>query len=243
MFVTDPARAGRICFGLGVAGSGVMQIGNAEFVRIVTALPEWVLSQPAIAVACGVVLLGIGAAIVAGWRTRVAAIALVVLLAVALALKIPGIASNPWAGFVWTNPAKVLALVGGALLVGGGSPRLAILPGVFLLICGIQHFVYAGFVDTLVPAWIPPGARFWTYLSAVALIAGGIGMLVDRTRHPAALLSSVMIFLWVPMLHIPRAIGMHSANELAGVFEALAIAGVCLLAARPVKSAVRPKAG
>jgi uncharacterized membrane protein len=132
---------------------------------------------------------------------------------------------------VWTNPAKLLALAGGALLAAGGSLRLAILPGVFLLICGIQHFVYAGFVDTLVPAWIPPGARFWTYFSAVALIAGGAGMLLSKTRRSAALLSGVMIFLWVPMLHLPRAVGMRNADELAGVFEALAIAGVCWLAA------------
>jgi hypothetical protein len=48
----------------------------------------------------------------------------------------------------------------------------------------------------------------------------------------AACLSAVMIFLWVLLLHIPRAFaGPNHANETAGVFEALAISGVALLVA------------
>jgi hypothetical protein len=41
-----------------------------------------------------------------------------------------------------------------------------------------------------------------------------------------------MIFLWVLLLHIPRALaGPNHANETAGIFEALAISGVALLVA------------
>ncbi len=41
-----------------------------------------------------------------------------------------------------------------------------------------------------------------------------------------------MIFLWVLLLHIPRALaGPNHANETAGVFEALAISGVALIVA------------
>jgi hypothetical protein len=35
----------------------------------------------------------------------------------------------------------------------------------FLILGGIQHFVYADFVARLVPAWIP-GSHFWVYLPA-----------------------------------------------------------------------------
>jgi len=107
-----------------------------------------------------------------------------------------------------------------------------VLLAVFLIICGVQHFVYAGFVDTLVPAWIPPGQRFWTYFTGVALFAGGVGLLFRGTVRTAALLSGVMVFFWVLLLHIPRAVSeTNQANELAGVFEALAISGVALLIA------------
>jgi hypothetical protein len=41
-----------------------------------------------------------------------------------------------------------------------------------------------------------------------------------------------MIFLWVFLVHIPRALaGPNHANETAGVFEALALSGVALLVA------------
>jgi len=136
---------------------------------------------------------------------------------------------------VWTNPAKVLALLGGAILLVAGTGRAATLAagllGVFLLICGVQHFVYAGFVDTMVPTWIPPGLRFWTCFSGVALLAGGLGVMVPRTRRPAAILTGTMIFLWVLLLHLPRSVELKNAFELAGTFEALAVAGVAWLVA------------
>lgn len=230
------ARTGRYCLGLAVAGSGLMQVVNADFVRLV-AKPGWLPAPAVFAVMAGVLLVVIGAALCCRHRLQEAAGGLVVLLAVTFLLKVPEILANPGAGFVWTNPAKVLALAGGALLLLAATPGRGAVAfaagalGVFLLICGVQHFVYAAFVDTLVPAWIPPGPRFWTLFSAVALLAGGAGVLLPATRRPAGLLAGVMIFLWVLLLHVPRSVTMRSAFELAGVFEALALAGVAWLVA------------
>lgn len=44
-------------------------------------------------------------------------------------------------------------------------PLAPLFLGGFLILGGIQHFVYADFVTKLVPAWIP-GARFWVYVAA-----------------------------------------------------------------------------
>lgn len=142
-------------------------------------------------------------------------------------------------GFMWTNPLKCLALIGGAaLLVGRGgfigrlAPAGAVFLAVFLVVCGLQHFVYADFVVALVPSWIPPGQRFWTYFTGLALVAGGVGILVPRTARRAASLSALMIFLWVLLLHIPRAVeGPQHVFETAGIFEALALSGVALIVA------------
>ena len=174
-----------------------------------------------------------------GYRAKTASLLFGALLLAAFIVKcLPEILANPRAGFVWTNPAKVLALFGGAMVLGGRAekwPWLApVLLGIFLLICGAQHFVYAGFVDTLVPAWIPPGQRFWTLFAAVALLAGGLGVVAPRTRRVAGLWSGVMIFLWILLVHLPRSVEMKSAFELAGVFEALALAGVAWLVAAQV---------
>ena len=75
---------------------------------------------------------------------------------------------------------------------------------------------------------------FWTYFAGTALIAGGLGIVVKRVARPAALLLGVMIFLWVLMLHIPRAIAdpyTNVGNEWASVFEALAFSGMAFMLA------------
>ena len=225
-------RAGRICLGAAVAASGLMQIINVGFVRLVPKLPEWLPAQGFGAVATGVVLVLVGGAVLTGYKPRLAAYGLAGLLVILFGFRLPELAPNSGA---LVNPAKVLALLGGALLLGGGegiwTRVAAMLFGLFFMICGWAHLQYSGFVDTMVPAWIPPSQRFWTYFSAVALLAGGLGVMLPPTRRPAGILSGVMIFLWVPLLHIPLALKMHNAFELAGVCEATALTGVAWLVA------------
>jgi uncharacterized membrane protein YphA (DoxX/SURF4 family) len=68
---------------------------------------------------------------------------------------------------------------------------------------------------------------FWTYFSAVALIAGGLGLITGIKARLAATLSAYMIFIWVLTLHIPLAVNSGgSANEWTAVFEALATSGI-----------------
>jgi uncharacterized membrane protein len=235
------SRAGRYCFGAAVAASGLMQLVNGSFVRLASPLPPWMGPAAAWSSTTGVLMLLIGAAMLSGYRTKTAALLFgALILGLFIVKGVPDILSNPRAGFMWTNPAKMLALFGGAMVLGerGGKwPWLApVLLGIFLLICGAQHFVYAGFVDGLVPAWLPPGQRFWTLFAAVALLTGGVGVILPRPRRLAGLWSGVMIFSWVFLVHLPLA--MKSAPEFAGVFEALALAGTAWLVATqatPVK--------
>jgi hypothetical protein len=124
-----------------------------------------------------------------------------------------------------------LSVVALAKSEGRVPPLCAALFGVFLVVCGVQHFAYVDFVVTLVPAWLP-GLRFWAYFTGVALIAGGIGVNFRPTARLAATLSGLMIFLWVLLLHLPRAVaGWPEAGEIAAIFEALALSGTALLLA------------
>ena len=103
---------------------------------------------------------------------------------------------------------------------------------VFLVVCGIQHFVHLEFVTTLVPAYMPARV-FWAQFAGVALIAGGIGIVIPRTTWLAGTMTALMIFAWVFMVHIPRALaaGTRGSNETTAVFEALAMTGIALLTA------------
>jgi uncharacterized membrane protein YphA (DoxX/SURF4 family) len=251
----NPRFVGRVFFGLATFASGVLQLVIGDFVRLVPKLPSWVPATPAWACLVGVVLVVLGLAILSGRRTRPASSLLgamilldVVLLYAPQMVWNPGIDHPFLRGFMWTNPLKALALVGGAAMIaalpGEDRPLAALVRrfarlgplgawflAIFLFVCGTQHFAYADFVTSLVPAWIP-APRFWTYFAGVALMAGGVGILVPRTSRLAAALSALMIFLWVLLLHIPRALaGPNHANETAGVFEALALSGVALIVA------------
>ncbi|HKV63005.1 MAG TPA: hypothetical protein VJO16_13900 [Candidatus Acidoferrum sp.] len=94
-----------------------------------------------------------------------------------------------------------------------------------LVVFGVQHFIYGGFVATLVPAFMP-GRLFWAYFVGVAFVAAAIGILTKMLARPAATMLGVMFFLFVLLLHIPRVIGnSKDGNEWTSGFVALAMCG------------------
>ena len=179
------------------------------------------------------------------------ALLLAALLAVSFGvLHLPTAWVGPAWGGAWTSAFKALALSGGCLALAAstsrpipGSPvaqRWALLGRVFfsafLLLGGIQHFIWATFVAALIPTWIPAPA-FWVYFAGAALIAGAVGMLVPVTLRVAALWTGIMIFLWVWLLHVPRAVAdLGNTNETVAAFEALAFAGTAWLICRNATS-------
>lgn len=58
--------------------------------------------------------------------------------------------------------------------------------GVFLTFAGVMHFASPAFFDAIVPPWLPPGERFWTYASGVAELVVGPMLLLPRWRRRGA---------------------------------------------------------
>jgi uncharacterized membrane protein YphA (DoxX/SURF4 family) len=159
--------------------------------------------------------------------------------------------NDPWSLGSWTNAFKILALSGGSLVTAAsfrnsqgkrdsrsGSlekliPLGRIFVAVMLIVFGIDHFLYEQFVQTLVPAWIPY-PLFWTYVAGIALIGAGISFITKIKIRLVGILSAIMLFIWLLILHIPRAVampGLANGNEITSVFQALAFTGVALLIA------------
>ena len=154
-------------------------------------------------------------------------------------------------GGVWTTTGKALVLSSGMLAmavvsVDGEARRAGRLEqpmkagpaflnaarfslGLFLLLTGIQHFLFTTFVASLIPAWFPGDPVRWTYFAGVALISGGIGLLIPLTARLAALFSGLMVFSWFWIVHIPRT--LSSVSDGIAVFEALAVAGIAFVIA------------
>ena len=59
-----------------------------------------------------------------------------------------------------------------------------------------MHFVNPDFFDAIVPPWLPPGERFWTYVSGVAELIVGPLVLAPRTRRIGAL-AAIVLFVAV----------------------------------------------
>ena len=121
---------------------------------------------------------------------------------------------------------------------GGWVSRVLVPVGRFfysimLVIFGIEHFLFAEGIKTLVPSWIP-GDLFWTYFAAVALTGAGLAIIFRVKVKLVAILTGIMVFIWFLILHIPRAVVApvtDNGNELSSVFEALGVSGIAFVIA------------
>jgi uncharacterized membrane protein len=225
---------GRLIYALPILGFGLLHIALGDLGTRFAPAPDGMPGRSAAAYVLGLVLVGIGLAIVFDMGRREAALVLAGLIALSLLFfYVPRVAARPGFGGSWTNPAKYFAILSGALLVancerGGLAARFFL--SLFFVLGGVQHFVYESFVVTLIPAWIP-GHVFWSRFAGIALLAAGFGLWLPRTARLAAILSGVMIFLWFGMLHVPRALASQNPLEWSGVFESLAISGIAFMLA------------
>jgi uncharacterized membrane protein len=250
---------GRTLYAFGLASIGLMHLFFMNFPWVVIPdFPAWIPLRLLWVVVIGLALIAAGVCMLFNLRGRkVAAWTGVGMLALVLIAHLPSRLTSQYAWVLgaWTNAIKELALAGGAWITALTLPKTeGELPSwleralplgrcffAFLLVTfGVEHFLYTKFVASLVPSWAG-SPIFWTYFAGAALIAGGVGMIVRRVAALASLLTGVMIFLWVLMLHIPRAIAdpyTNVGNEWASVFEATAFSGMAfMLAALRTKKA------
>jgi len=250
-------RASRISYGIMMAALAVQQIFYAAFRPVI--MPPITFPGYAICVyIASIALIAASVAIILDKNTRTVALILGgIFLLLFVCCFIPyELISDPNYNIlgVWTSAGKDLVFAGGGFVVAGSYPfrqadsskesplilfleRLIPFGSVFVCITmisfGTDHFLYAKDVSGLVPTWIP-GAMFWTYFAGVALILSGIAIILRIQLKMSALLLSLMIFLWLLMLHISRAIadpyGLQG-NEVSSVFEAFGFSGIAYLIA------------
>jgi uncharacterized membrane protein len=258
MSAEQTAAIARTFVAIGMAAFGIHQLAYGSFARWVAKLPPWVPAPAIWPYLTGVVFVAGAAAILFRKQARTAALILsAMILAIAVLLHPFEIASNPSVADLWGRAGKAFALSGAAALVAGSLreegaasrirflesiiPLAPIFLGAFFCIAGVEHFIYAPFVKQMVPAWIP--ARiFWTYFAGIALLAGGVGMMVPKVARLAGTLSGIMVFSWVVLLHIPRAFAdLHNTAETTAIFEALTLSSAAFLVAARAAESSNPR--
>lgn len=224
---------------------GVFHILFSQFVTgRAPAWPSGVGGENVFAWVTGVILICGALAVFVRKQERLALIVCGLMILLWAALRnIIQITFNPEYGALLTNTFKSFSLGFGAFVIADtvnadpldeySSKVVAsfakigtVVIGLFLLIGGIQHFIFADFVKFLIPTWIP-WPYFWTYFSGIALILAGTSLITGIQSYLAALLSGIMVLTWVLILHIPRALGDGSQNEWTAVLEALSFG--CIL--------------
>jgi uncharacterized membrane protein len=237
---------GRIFYGISIAAMGIGTMYYRDFPYML--LPprhEWISGHLLWVEVSGGLLLAMGACIALGKKLMPVSLFLGVLLLsifcfcfVPYQLKAP----NPFRYFGdWENAAKELALAGGAFVMAGGRKifRLgALLFGITIIGFGIDHFLYAREAADYIPAWIP-SHLFWMYPTGAMLLIGGVAIVAKFRVRLLATLLGLMIFIWVLILHIPKAMGAplaQNAGEVISAFLALAYCGIAFAIAGDKKS-------
>jgi hypothetical protein len=225
-------------FAAALAGIGVLQI---IFQQVLIGRPSPIITIPTLilvaAILTAIALIACSVQLWRGLTTRWLFLAIsIFIFAYAGLPNLFMIVTHGDYGFALTAFGKAITMGSAVLLfmnlTSTDSPAWSynlarICLGLFLVIGGVQHFLFADFVKFLVPRWIPFDA-FWTYAAGVALIASGLSLLSKIGIKLIAQLAGWMIFAWFIVLHIPRGIADPNPSELTAICESLAFSMVSL---------------
>jgi hypothetical protein len=241
-------KPGRILFAIAIAFFGFHYLTYASGITFPPPGPPWFPGAHWVAWLAGAGLFVAGVSLLFNIRARWPALLLgIALLLRVLLIHLPKVLANLHDPGPWTTTGEVLSICGGALVLAGAlaHERGAAMPGramtttlvgqylyAFpLFIVGVQHFLYARFVATLVPTWIP-GHLFWAYFIGVAFFGSALAIITRQFATLASSLLGLMFLLWVLLLHFPRvAASPHNGNEWTSAFIALAMSGAAFLVA------------
>jgi uncharacterized membrane protein len=234
---------GRILFAVAITAFGIQYFVYAS--RGSGLGPPFTPENHQLAYLAGVVCLLAGAALMTRMQAQLAAIILATAFLLRAVLyygpKLVAALHNPGP---WTSGSELLALGGASFVLAsilargqsGNSSRALFLAGRILIagslvVFGVQHFLYAQFIATLIPKWIP-GALFWAYFVGGAFVGSALAIASGKLAALAATLLGTMFGLWVLILHAPRvATTLHNGNEWTSLLVALAMSGSSFLIA------------
>jgi uncharacterized membrane protein len=235
---------GRMLFVIAVVAFGIEHFAFGNTLTALILIPD---TAPAFSLwiySLGLIFLGAGICIAAEVRTQLTATLLGILfLVLYLIFHFPREIANPKDPGAWTAAFELIGMSGGAFMLAkiheSTSNRLFNYlnrAGVYLfastfVVIGIQHILYAEFIATLIPAWIP-GPLFWAYFVGIVFFAVALALIIRIRVGLTTTLLGIMFLTWVLILHGPRAFAsVHTETEWTSLFIALAMGGISLMIA------------
>jgi hypothetical protein len=238
-------------YGAAMAAFGVIQLVTQNFLSSLLQVPptlplRWVLMVLSSAI---FILTGLG--IVFNVRRQLALVAAGTLLAVfLLALQLPALLMNLRNANDWAVTFEGVMLTSGAFIIAAGLPDETLISrrwnrtihvlamvghylfALSLFVFCIQHIMYFEYILSLIPTWMPV-RMVLDYVVVVGYLLCGISFVLGQRVGLAATWLGIMFFLWVLLLHVPRAIGKWNVEtEWTSLFVALAVCGVAFSTAQ-----------
>ena len=246
---------GRILFATGISAFGIQYIMYGRYLGGLPPVPPWTPGGTIGAYLVGVFLIVAAVSIAAQWNARLFAVLLGTLfLFCVVFLHLQHFSDVVHKGNDRTRALEPLALAAAAFILAetcvsnsAKSPvwhavtKFTVKPARFvfvftLIIFGWQHFEYAAYLATLVPAWLPFHLG-WIYFTGAGFIVAGACIAFKILGRVAASALGLMFFLWVVTLHAPRVYAsLHNGDEWSSLFVALAMAGASFLIAAALPS-------
>ncbi|WP_158945197.1 hypothetical protein [Granulicella sp. S190] len=248
-------RTGRYLFAIAMGCFGVEYFLYIGGLKGPAPGPPWIPASHVGAVLAGAALIAVGVCLVTGRLARLSATLLgVALLLDVLFFHLPGLIAQLHNPGPWTSSFELLALMGGAFVLASTAlpdgfrmepsnevtTLLAsfgrIVFAIALVVFAVQHFLYARFVATLIPAWIP-AHLFLTYFVGVAFLAAALAIATKKVARTASELLGTMFLLWVLCLHAPRvAASPRNGDEVTSLLVCLAMSGASFVLAKSFAS-------
>lgn len=233
---------------------GVQYLRAGSYEGGLPPVPPWAPGGVAGAYLAGALLVVAGLSMLARIKPRWGAAAIgVFFLFCVLILHTPRMHGIVYSGTDRTRAFEPLALSGAAFVLIGllhgdrdrmhsdhasdwVTPMGRWLFALSMIVFGVQHFMYAEFIATLIPTWIPVHL-FWVYLTGSGMILVGVGVITRILGGLAATWLGIMFLLWFIVLHIPRSVAaMHNRDEWNSAFVALAFSGASFIVARSLRT-------
>jgi uncharacterized membrane protein YphA (DoxX/SURF4 family) len=254
-------KIGRLYFAISICFFGFQYLLYGRFEGGLPLVPPWTPGAPALAYVLGAALILSAVSITVSWNARYSALSLGTLLLLSFlflhSLHASSILHN---GTDRTRAFEGLTLSAIAFVLTGVLPlktgffarrnilKDAVTVGrmlfaISMIVFGAQHFMYAAFIATLIPAWIP-AHLFWVYFTGTGFIVAGLSIATGILALLASMGLGVMFLLWFLLLHAPRVVASpRNGDEWTSAFVALAVSGGSFILAAAFGQPARKEKG
>ena len=232
-------RAGAWLQAFGALGLGALSLRYSDFALQWQPVPQWVPWRAGLADLSGALLIACGVGLLVSRLAKAACATLTVyIFCWVVLLQAPKVIAGPLDIGNWLGLCENLALATGLWILlcrlTPGTGRLTtpqaertalVLFAVCLPVFGLSHLMYAQFTANMIPTWIPLRLAL-AWLTGIAHIAAGVGLLTRLLPRLAVTLEAVMMSLFVLLVHVSGIITEPGSRlQWTMLFVAAALSG------------------